>query len=53
VARLRVKLNAIMKNRVLDLIKGYNCALEKLAVVKGNVHMVGRHGSHDTTKEGH
>lgn len=32
VARLRVKFDAITKNRVLDPVKGHECALEKLAV---------------------
>lgn len=44
-ARLRVKLDAITKNRVLDPVKGHECALEKLAVgrAKGDTHTIGRH----------
>jgi hypothetical protein len=29
---LRVKLDAITKNRVQDPVKGYDCALEKLVI---------------------
>ena len=45
VARLRVELDAITKNRVLDPVKGHECALEKLAVgrAKGDTHTIGRH----------
>lgn len=34
--RLRVELNTIMENMVQDPIKGHECALEELDVMKGN-----------------
>lgn len=40
---LRVDLDTVTKDRVRDLIKAHKCALEKLTVVKGDAHTVGRH----------
>jgi hypothetical protein len=42
---LRLELDAVTENKVHGLFKGHKCALEKLTVVKGNTHMVGRHGN--------
>jgi hypothetical protein len=52
-ALLKVELNAVMENKVHDPIKGHECALEKLVVVKGDAHTVGRPMTHDTMKVGH
>jgi hypothetical protein len=48
-----VELNADTENRVHDPIKDHECALEKLVVVKGDTHMVGRHGNHDRSRGWH
>lgn len=40
---LRVDLDTVTKDKVHDLIKAHKCALEKLTVVKGDAHTVGRH----------
>jgi hypothetical protein len=37
-ARLRVELDAITKNRVLNSVKGYECALDKLAIAEEDTH---------------
>jgi hypothetical protein len=42
-----VELDAVMEIRVYDPIKGHECAPEKMACVKGDTHMVGRHDNHD------
>lgn len=46
---LRVEFDTVTKNRVHDLFKGHESALEKLIVVKVDVHTMGRHsGQRDT-----
>lgn len=46
-----VERDAVTENRVHDLIKGHECASEKLTVVKGDTHMIGRHMEHDMAKD--
>lgn len=43
--RLRVELNAVRENIVHDPVEGHECALEKLTVVNGHMHTVGRNGN--------
>jgi hypothetical protein len=47
-----VELDAVTENRVHDLIKRHESALEKMAVVKGDAHTVGWVMNCDGAKEG-
>jgi hypothetical protein len=47
-----VELDTSTENRVHDPIKGYKHAPEKLAIVKGDTHIVGRHVDRGVAKDG-
>lgn len=47
-----VKLDVVMEHRVHDPIKDHKGASEKLAVVKGDAHTIGRHVDSGMAKDG-
>jgi hypothetical protein len=51
-SRRVVELDTLMENQIQGPIKGNEHALEKLIVLKGDPHMVGRHVERDMAKDG-
>jgi hypothetical protein len=52
-ARLRMELDAFTEDKVHDSIKGHESSLEKLSVMKGDAHTIGKHESRNRAKERH
>jgi hypothetical protein len=48
-----MELDAVMEDKVHDSIKGHESSLEKLSVMKGDAHTVGKHESRNRAKERH
>lgn len=48
-----MELDAVMEDKVHDSIKGHESSLEKLSIMQGDVHTVGKHESRNRAKERH